>query len=143
PDFGFHRLEGIEGAHRRQPQKRDGLRSHSEAGLDDGLFQRRRLNNARIVFHRYGLSLQHGLRRTDTDAASKRVLDAFDAAAAGHTADWNNDFIHVCPLMDIGGFHRARNSELVTTLTLDAAMAAPAMIGLSRPRAASGMPITL
>jgi hypothetical protein len=38
---------------------------------------------------------------------------------------------------------RRRRSELATTLTLDNAMAAPATIGLNRPRAASGIAATL
>jgi hypothetical protein len=38
---------------------------------------------------------------------------------------------------------RRRRSELPTTLTLDRAMAAPATIGLSSPRAASGIAATL
>ena len=40
-------------------------------------------------------------------------------------------------------FQVRSNSALVTTLTLENAMAAPASIGLSRPKAASGMPIRL
>ena len=44
-------------------------------------------------------------------------------------------------------YRRARHvlskSALVTTLTLENAMAAPASMGLSRPKAASGMPIRL
>lgn len=39
--------------------------------------------------------------------------------------------------------HRDSNSALLTTLTLDSAMASPAQTGLSNPKAASGMPITL
>lgn len=41
------------------------------------------------------------------------------------------------------GFQRRRSRALPTTLTLEKAIAAPATIGLSRPKAASGMPITL
>ncbi|MNP64571.1 hypothetical protein D3C76_1600770 [compost metagenome] len=41
------------------------------------------------------------------------------------------------------GFQRFNSSALLTTLTLDAAIAAPATIGLSRPKAASGMPTRL
>ncbi len=40
-------------------------------------------------------------------------------------------------------FARRNNSALVTTLTLDNAIAAPAMTGFNKPAAASGMPITL
>ncbi|MCY1538030.1 hypothetical protein D9M68_735520 [compost metagenome] len=40
-------------------------------------------------------------------------------------------------------FHPRSRSALLTTLTLLSAMAAPATTGLSRPAAASGMPITL
>src|SRR5258705_9777510 len=39
-------------------------------------------------------------------------------------------------------FHRRSVSALVTTLTLLKAIAAPAITGLSRPKAASGMPTT-
>ena len=38
---------------------------------------------------------------------------------------------------------RRRRRELVTTMTLEAAMAAPAIIGLSSPAAASGIAATL
>ena len=41
------------------------------------------------------------------------------------------------------GRQRRKVSAFVTTLTLLRAIAAPAMTGLSRPRAASGMPSTL
>ena len=41
------------------------------------------------------------------------------------------------------GRQRRKVSALVTTLTLDNAIAAPAITGLSRPSAASGMPTTL
>src|SRR5690606_20295065 len=41
------------------------------------------------------------------------------------------------------GFQRRSVSALVTTLTLDMAIAAPATTGLRKPSAASGMPITL
>jgi hypothetical protein len=40
-------------------------------------------------------------------------------------------------------FHRFNNSELLTTDTELAAMAPPAITGLSIPSAASGMPSTL
>ena len=40
-------------------------------------------------------------------------------------------------------FHLRSSSALVTTLTLLKAIAAPAITGLSRPNAASGMPTTL
>ena len=42
-----------------------------------------------------------------------------------------------------GGRQRRSSSALVTTLTLDSAIAAPASTGLNSPNAASGMPITL
>ena len=38
---------------------------------------------------------------------------------------------------------RRRRSELVTTMTLEQAMAAPAIMGLSSPAAASGIAATL
>src|SRR5690606_1031483 len=41
------------------------------------------------------------------------------------------------------GRQRRSSRVLLTTLTLDRAMAAPAITGLSRPAAASGMPTTL
>mmetsp|Transcript_21397 Transcript_21397/g.82981 ORF Transcript_21397/g.82981 Transcript_21397/m.82981 type:complete len:93 (+) Transcript_21397:614-892(+) len=41
------------------------------------------------------------------------------------------------------GRQRANSSALLTTLTLDRAIAAPASTGLSAPKAASGMPTTL
>ena len=41
------------------------------------------------------------------------------------------------------GFQRCSSSALLTTLTLDSAIAAPAITGLSSPNAASGMPTTL
>ena len=41
------------------------------------------------------------------------------------------------------GLQRRRIREFTTTLTLEAAMAAPAMTGLKQPSAASGRPITL
>jgi hypothetical protein len=41
------------------------------------------------------------------------------------------------------GFQRFRRSVLPTTLTLESAMAAPAMTGLRMPSAARGMPTTL
>ena len=41
------------------------------------------------------------------------------------------------------GFQRRSSRAFETTLTLEKAMAAPAMIGLSRPNAASGMPPVL
>ena len=44
---------------------------------------------------------------------------------------------------DAQGFQRRSSSALLTTETELSAMAAPASIGLSMPKAASGMPITL
>jgi hypothetical protein len=41
------------------------------------------------------------------------------------------------------GSKRLRASELVTTLTEDSAMAAPAITGLSSPNAANGTPMVL
>src|ERR1017187_129362 len=41
------------------------------------------------------------------------------------------------------GLHRLSKSELVTTLTLESAIAPPASMGERKPRAASGMPMTL
>lgn len=41
------------------------------------------------------------------------------------------------------GLQRDNHSALLTTLTLLSAMAAPASMGLSPPKAASGMPMTL
>lgn len=41
------------------------------------------------------------------------------------------------------GFQRRSVSALVTTLTLEKAIAAPAMTGLRKPAAASGIPTTL
>ena len=40
-------------------------------------------------------------------------------------------------------FQRRSNEAFITTLTLLNAIAAPAITGLSRPKAASGMPTTL
>jgi hypothetical protein len=41
------------------------------------------------------------------------------------------------------GRQRRSSKALLTTLTLDSAIAAPATTGLSRPKAASGIPTTL
>jgi hypothetical protein len=41
------------------------------------------------------------------------------------------------------GLQRRNTSELLTTLTLDMAIAAPANMGLRKPRAASGRPAVL
>ncbi|MNH46763.1 hypothetical protein D3C79_1096830 [compost metagenome] len=43
----------------------------------------------------------------------------------------------------VAGFQVFSNNALLTTLTLDRAMAAPASTGLSMPKAARGIPIRL
>ena len=41
------------------------------------------------------------------------------------------------------GLHRLSSSALLTTLTLDMAIAAPATMGVKKPKAASGIPTAL
>ena len=50
-----------------------------------------------------------------------------------------------CSAVFIGSppFQRRSSSALLTTLTLLKAIAAPAMTGLKKPKAASGIPTTL
>jgi hypothetical protein len=67
------------------------------------------------------------------------LADTFDFAAASPM------FMHagVFALLRAWLPARCSSSALPTTLTLLKAIAAPAITGLSRPKAASGMPTTL
>src|SRR5687768_4716916 len=64
--------------------------------------------------------------------AREHARHALHAALAIHSFDLQFD-----------GFHRFSHREFVTTDTELSAIAAPAIIGLSSPAAASGMPSTL
>ena len=87
-----------------------------------------------------------------TGTLRHRVL--FTAAATLPLENWKHFVIMAHPRSASLHLHSApgaygfafqvrSNSALVTTLTLENAMAAPASIGLSKPNAASGMPIRL
>jgi hypothetical protein len=78
------------------------------------------------------------------DAAPLRWLGATRTPEEGIGADRRDDALrpgdqYAAP----GRPKRRRRSELVTTLTLEKAMAAPASTGLSRPAAASGIAAAL
>src|SRR5580698_3245900 len=62
--------------------------------------------------------------------------DHFCRDAGGKRRLLNCDQTHVC-------LHFRNRSALPSTQTEDAAIAAPAMVGLSRPNAAAGMPMRL
>ncbi|MNN86413.1 hypothetical protein D3C81_2038300 [compost metagenome] len=67
------------------------------------------------------------------------IADHFRAQAtvSGRLTD-----VHRCSSRSLG-FQVFNSNALLTTLTLDNAMAAPASTGLRKPNAASGMPIRL
>lgn len=70
----------------------------------------------------------------------QNVGDAFHAAATGHATNLDHSVFH---LHLLSGFHRRHDDELLTTETELMAIAAPATTGFKRPKAASGIPITL
>ena len=120
-------------------------------------------NFVRCSYHGVGVrALVRGCRRfsglaNHPNAASERNPDSSDIVGGPPRADcgrWcgvtnrgEGAAYRFCVVGDASGAEvgrqRLRVSALVTTLTLENAIAAPAITGLSKPAAASGIPTTL
>ena len=116
----------------------------AEARLGNGLFQGGALNHGWIELHRDDAGGAVSFRLLYALMTGQRVLHAALASATRHSRNLDVDSLHVnYSLLANPGRQPRSRSELLTTLTLLIAIAAPAMAGLSSPNAASGRPIRL
>src|SRR5271170_2426126 len=115
------------------------------ASVLDCAFDIRQARAPRIVSDPRRSRLQRYRDLADAGKNAQHARDAGHAAPAGHAIDFQRNGFHAA-LLDChhrGAFQRLSNSALPTTDTELAAIAAPAIAGWSRPKAASGMPSTL
>src|SRR5512135_274651 len=116
------------------------------ARIADRRAQRGDIGARRIEGHRRSTRLQRHRGGGHAGDGLEYPRDAGHAALAGHALHVEFHGFHWMLLRDgssQSGRKRRNSSALLTTDTELIAMAAPAITGLSRPKAASGMPSTL
>src|SRR5664279_356972 len=131
------------------PARFDGLpaslRDEVISGTFDRELQRSEIGARGVERHFGAAAIEHDRRFFHAGYGLQHASHAGDASAARHALHFEVDGFHVrsCGSNQVLGRQRFSSNALPTTETELAAMAAPAMTGLSSPAAASGMPSTL